>query len=141
MSAKMTALLDTILPGGEGFPSASTASVGAWLVTQERFLPSVEKLIGQLPEGFAHAAPPIRTDMLSSLEKKEPALFDIVTVAVYSGYYTRPEVLAVIETERGYKATPPQPGGYDLPAFDPTLLSVPASRPPQWRDPEKELQS
>ena len=139
MSDRLTALLDTILPGGEGFPPASGVGVDLWLKTQERFWPGVEDLLSRLPADFAAAGPVARTKSIEALEANEPALFDAVTVAIYSGYYTRPDVLTVIEAARGYKATPPQPGGYDLPAFDLALLSVPASRPPLWRDPEEEL--
>ena len=133
------AILDTMLPGGEGFPPASATGAAAWLEGQARFRPALDDLASRLPPDFATSAPGARTEMLRILEAEEPAVFDAATVAIYSAYYTRPAVLAAIEAARGYKAAPPQPGGYALAPFDAALLAVPAARAALWRDPDKEV--
>lgn len=138
MKQVLEAVADTMLPGGLGFPLATKTEAVDWLLEQPRFLPSLEALAGELPAGFKDAGSPERVDMLKTVEARAPDIFDAATVAIYSAYYTRPEVLAAIETARGYKAGPPQPGGYALPAFDPSILAVPGSRGRLWRDPEEE---
>jgi hypothetical protein len=134
-----TALLDTLLPGGEGFPPASGVGLDGWIAGRPRFAPALAELVAALPEDFATRAPAARTATLTALEADRPELFGAVVVAAYSGYYTNPEVLAVVEARCGYKARPPQPGGYALPAFDPAILAVPRARAPLWRDPNRDM--
>jgi hypothetical protein len=105
---------------------------------QARFRPALDALIAVLPGDFAALSAEARTDALKAVEAGKADLFDAATVAIYSAYYTRPHVLAAIEAARGYKAGPPQPGGYALPAFDPEILRVPRSRARLWRDPNTE---
>ena len=137
MKQIIEAVADVMLPGGSGFPRAAETGAVHWLMGQSRFLPSLEALASELPAGFEDGVSE-RTKTLKTVEMEAPDIFDAATVAIYSAYYTRPEVLAAIATARGYKAGPPQPGGYALPAFDPSILDVPSSRGRQWRDPEQE---
>lgn len=138
MSDTLNALLSTMLPGGDGFPSAADTNCAEWLSQNAGFRPAIKALLAKLPQGFETFAPGAQSDMLKRIEKDAPEVFDAATVAIYSAYYTRPEVLTAIEAARGYKAVPPQPGGYALPAFDPAILSVPQARGRQWRDPKTE---
>jgi hypothetical protein len=137
MSA-LEAALDCLLPGGEGYPPAGELGLAAWVAGQERFAAAVAEVCGALPEGFAALDAAARVAALEEVERALPEAFDGFTVAAYSGYYTQPAVLAAIEARHGYKARPPQPGGYALPAFDPAILKVPAARAALWRDPEEE---
>jgi len=138
MSATLSALLDTLLPGGEGFPAASKARTDEWLAGEARFRETVERTLALLPEGFAGFSDAGRTKTLRDIETNHRELFDAMVVAAYSAYYTRPAVLGVIAALCGYKSGPPQPGGYDLPAFDPEILAVSRSRLTLWRDPKTE---
>ena len=138
MKREIEAILETMLPGGYGFPGGAVTGAVDWLETQDRFRPALEALIAELPSSFVEDSPEARTNSLEAAERRIPAVFDVATVAVYSAYYTRAEVLAAIEAIRGYKAGPPQPGGYDLPAFDPGILAVPRARTALWRDPTRE---
>jgi hypothetical protein len=133
------AMVDTVLPGGDGFPAASSVGCVEMLQREERFHASLDTFCALLPDDFFAASHEQRTAIFKDLEKANTSLLDLVIVAIYSAYYSRPEVLEVIKHARGYKATPPQPGGYALEPFDSDFLAVPASRPPQWRDPDKEL--
>ena len=139
MRQVLMAIVDTVLPGGDGFPTASSVGCVEMLQREERFQAYLNTFCALLPDDFPAASNEQRTSIFKDLEKANTALFDLVIVAAYSAYYSRPEVLDVIKYARGYKATPPQPGGYALEPFDPDFLAVPASRPPQWRDPDKEL--
>ncbi len=138
MNARLDALLDTMLPGGDGFPSASAAGVREWLLGESRFAHALAEVLELLPERFEDQEFDVRAELLAKIEKTAPGRFNDAVLAAYSGYYTRPSVLAVIETACGYKAGPPQPGGYELPPFDESILNVPGSREPSWLDPSKE---
>ena len=141
MTELLRALVDTMLPGGEGFPSASAANVPEWLSGHSRFGPVVVGFLESLPGEFEHMSSREQTDVLSALEDDDPQRFNEVVIAIYSAYYNRPDVLRVIESVCGYKAVPPQPGGYELPPFDESILAVPKSRPHSWRDPGEESES
>jgi hypothetical protein len=132
------AIMDTLLPGGEGFPSASEAGASDWILTEERLLLPLRALADKVPRDFEAMTQAARAEMLAVLEAKFPSLFSDAVVASYSAYYTRPGVLAVIEAECGYKARAPQPGGYDVSPFDPDLLAIPRSRAASWRNPRTE---
>jgi hypothetical protein len=130
------ALLDTLLPGDHSFPGASAVGLGAWIAAEPRFAPALDAVLARLPEDFATREAEAREAILAALEAEGFAPFGTLVVGAYSGYYTHPEVLRAIEAETGYKARPPQPGGYALPAFDPEILAVPRARGPLYRDPE-----
>lgn len=131
---RLAAVLDVLLPGGEGFPPASDVGLADWIMEQPRFAGAVDWLLAALPDDDSADL----TAALRALEDSQPEPFGALIVAAYSGYYTHRDVLAVIEAKAGYKARPPQPGGYALEAFDPEMLAVPRSRPPSYRDPKKE---
>lgn len=137
---RLQAVVTQLLPGGQGFPSAGDVDLAAWIGGQSRFAAAIEWLLENLPGDFAKMSPDAQKAALEALEAADAERFGSVVVAAYSGYYTRPEVLAVIEAERGYKARPPQPGGYELDVFDPALLAVPSGRPPSYRDPNREAE-
>jgi len=61
--------------------------------------------------------------ILESVERVSPAFFTALVEHTYRGYYTAP----------GVRARPPQPIGYELPAFDPALLDKQRQRAPFWR--------
>jgi hypothetical protein len=138
MSGVIGAVMDTLLPGGAGFPSASEAGASDWIMTEERLLLPLRALADRLPPDFADMALPWRAETLAAMEAASPALFSDAVVSSYSAYYTRPAVLAVVEAACGYKARAPQPGGYDVPPFDPDLLAIPRSRAASWRNPRTE---
>lgn len=137
MNRRLVAMLDTMLPGGDGFPSASTAGVPEWLSGESRFAPVLSEVLELLPEGFEDQEPDLRAELLAQVDTAAPGRLNDAVVAAYSGYYTRPAVLEVIETACGYGAGPPQPGGHHLPPFDDAILEVPKSRRQSWLDPER----
>jgi hypothetical protein len=113
----LIAVLDILLPGGEGFPAASAIDLASWLRARGDFAPVVPEVLAALPGNFA-AAPVAALRAIEAL----PA-FDRLVVGAYSGYYVHPAVLEVIAQHTGYPARPPQPEGYDLTPFDPSLLA------------------
>ena len=135
---RLAALLDCLLPGEEGFPPGSAGGAVDWLLTQARFIAPLGKVVAALPDGFDSMAPEKRAEALADVERAHPEVFGAAVIGAYSAYYTRPDVLQVIEAKCGYKAGPPQPGGYTLDAFDPDILSVPKARAASWRNPDEE---
>ena len=129
----MREFLDTLIPGDADFPSASAVGLHEALLAHDRFSGPYEALSRHLPGGFGHLSPQRRAEAVAEMEAAQPALFNALIVGVYSLYYTRPAVAAVIEAQTGHTARPPQPGGHFLPPFDPALVAIPAARPPQYR--------
>jgi hypothetical protein len=129
----LSAALDVLLPGDATFPAASAVALAERLLDQpflaEASLPAADRL----GLAFVEQDPAARIEAVAALERAEPALFGRFLTAAYSGYYTTPAVLEVVEKVSGYAAHPPQPEGYALPPFDPALLAVPAARAPNYR--------
>lgn len=61
--------------------------------------------------------------VLESVERSAPPFFTALVEHTYRGYYTQPAT----------RARPPQPIGYELPPFDPSLLDTQRQRAPFWR--------
>ncbi len=123
---RLTALLDILLPGDGDFPAASATSLPARLRTHERFAGTIPTILNALPDHIA-------TDAVRAVEAAQPAAFAALLTGVYSLYYTDPGVAAALAHLTGYETRPPQPKGYDLPAFDSALLTIPAARAPLYR--------
>jgi hypothetical protein len=81
-------------------------------------------------EGFA-ALPPgeERTALLREVAAEEPPLLSGLVFHTYAGYYQHPRVLEAL----GLDARPPFPLGYELPAFDASLLDRVRRRAPLYR--------
>lgn len=117
----LAALLDALLPGGEGFPAACAAGIAA----------TVRARLGD-DVAARLAAALLVTDGLASLERDRPALFDLFRRVAYLAYYQAPAVIAAIRaTGIDYRGAP-QPRGYDLAPFDPAA-DAPTHRRGRWK--------
>ena len=134
MSARLTAALALLIPGDARFPRAATLDLTRFIVDEPRFAGAVAAVL-DAAEGLEAMDAEAGTALLRTLEGRLPEACGTLVVAAYSAYYTHPEVLTAVEAATGYKAGPPQPGGYALTPFDPAVLAVPAARAPSWRDP------
>ena len=124
--AALDALLDNLLPGGEGFPPASTANIAATVRTR------LEQLGGDAEARIAAAL--LVTDSLAGLERDRPALFDLFRRVAYLAYYEAPAVIAAIRaTGIDYRGAP-QPRGSDLAPFDPAT-DAPTHGRGRWKTP------
>ena len=122
----LSVLLDVLLPGDGDFPPASATTLPARLLSHPRFAATVPPVLQALTQG-------ITAQTVGRVERDYPADFAALLTGVYSLYYTDPGVAAALARLTGYQTRPPQPAGYDLPAFDPSLLAVPAARAPFYR--------
>ncbi|HEX5418203.1 MAG TPA: gluconate 2-dehydrogenase subunit 3 family protein [Chloroflexota bacterium] len=68
-------------------------------------------------------------DVLRAVEADQSAFFGFLVGRTYRAYYTNPAVLAAL----GIASRPPQPLGYTLPPFDPSLLARVRERGPIYR--------
>jgi hypothetical protein len=117
----LAALLDALLPGGEGFPSASAAAIAATVRT--RLGADVESRL---------AAALLVADGLAGLERDRPALFDQFRRVAYLAYYEAPDVIAAIRASGIDYRGAPQPRGYDLAPFDPAT-DAPTHNRGRWK--------
>jgi hypothetical protein len=122
-AAELAALVDTMIPGDELFPSA--AAVG----THGLVGPRLRQLLGR--DGLARLSATLgplaaldragREAAVGRLEKADPELFGIVQMTIYLSYYEQPAVVAAVRAMGHDYNDAPQPDGYALPPFDPDL--------------------
>ena len=122
-------LVATLLPGDENWPSG--ALVAADVVADAP--DAVVTLAAALPSFTVGNEAALR-----AAEAAHPAAFERLVSAAYLAYYTAPPVRQVLARLTGYEDRPPQPLGYALTPFDPSLLDRQRARAPFWRDPDKD---
>ena len=123
----LAAVLDTLLPGGEGFPSASVTDTSAFLVEQvgpialhEWLLPLLAGLDDAAGGDFTARSDDQRTALLQQVEAAQPLPFAKLLALAYYSYYAQPAVIAEIQAlGHDYNQTP-QPLGYAMAPFDPS---------------------
>ena len=119
----LAALLDVLLPGDGDFPPAGATTLPARLLVHPRFAATLPPILNALPADITSAS-------VAEVEATDPAAFAALLTGVYSLYYTDPRVAAALARLTGHDTRPPQPLGYDLPAFDPAILAIAAARAP-----------
>ena len=127
-------LLDRLIPGDADFPMTSQISLAPRLIAHERFGPMAGAVVAALPNDFAALPEAAQITAIQAVEHQHAEALGALLTALYSLYYTDLTVLAAIERVSGYRAGPPQPRGYQLPAFDPASVAIPASRGRQYRE-------
>lgn len=116
------ALMETLLPGGPGFPPARDAGMGAALLDRLRQadaaiparLAAVVAARGGVPADAGG-----RQDLAARLEAVEPKLFDELRKYAYLTYYEQPAVIAAIRGLGFRYNDRPLPAGYPDEPFDP----------------------
>lgn len=114
-------LIDTLLPGGHGFPAASATGMAGQLAA--RLDATDAALLGRLSTGLhARGALPDDAeawrDAVTRLEASEPKLFDEVRKYAYLTYYEQPGVIAAIRALGFRYNDAPLPEGYPAEPFD-----------------------
>ena len=139
--ALLRTVLNRIVPARDGVPGAGDLELGPGieqaLVESPRlrrlFLDGLREvaITAQCATGseFVDLEPRRQTEVLESVEHASPAFFSALVEHTYRAYYTVPEVQRAV----GSEPRPPQPLGYQLPAFDPALLDRQRQRTPFWR--------
>ena len=122
----LAALADTLIPGAEEFPSASTVGAHGLLadrLRERRGVEAVAELLGMLHDcaggSLANLDESERIEAVRRFERDEPDLFAFVRTALYYSYYQSPLVVAAIRKLGFAYNDAPQPLGYQLDPFDP----------------------
>ncbi len=116
-------LIDTLLPGGHGFPAASNTGMAGLLAA--RLHVADPALLGRLaaglrPQGALPDGVEGWHDAVARLEASEPKLFDEVRKYAYLTYYEQPGVIAAIRALGLRYNDAPLPEGYPAEPFDAT---------------------
>jgi hypothetical protein len=120
----LACLVETLLPGDDGWPSGSQVGVQSALATrlvQERGEDAIDTLLRSLGPGAAalladeEAA---RVAAVAAWEAREKDLFGFVRDAVYMAYYEHPVVVMAINAHGHHYKLIPHVTGYKLPRFD-----------------------
>lgn len=117
---RLAALLDTIVPPGDGVPGGGDPMFVTRVLADasDGYLRvALEGVLSKLDAGFATCGPEDREKAFADIETKDPAGAAAVVNLAYTAFYSDPRVLRALETSLGYRAVPPQPQGYDLPLF------------------------
>ena len=158
-AALLTEVLDTIVPGGDGFPGAGELGAGAH-VGGDGFPGAGELGVGAHVDGvvgastalrglFSDGLPAIeiassgrysrhfgeltgdeRLAVLKGVEAERPAFFHELVRHTYAGYYATPRIMGLL----GLEQRAPQPLGYDMEPFDPSLVENVKRRGKVYRD-------
>ena len=124
-SAELLAdLVDVLIPGGDGWPSAAT--VGVQSVVSLRLLEELGKAdLARLGQAILLAGGPLagrseeeRVAIVRRLEAAEPELFGWVRDAAYFAYYESPFVAAAINAKGHLYDLRPHAKGYPVAPFD-----------------------
>ena len=135
------AVVDTLLPGGEGAPPLPTATdvgVAAKLATHlvagrdrallEVVLQTIASVVGG-EDAFLRADAAGRIATVRRVEAELPRPFLALVSLVLRDYYEADAVLLAM----GWRAEPPQPQGHVLPPFDDALLEPVKRRGRMWK--------
>ncbi len=116
----LVGFMDALLPGGAGFPPASTTGMAALLAARLRHADAA--LAGRLAASLAAEEAPKDSaawhDAAVKLEASEPELFDEIRKYAYLTYYEQPGVIAAIRALGFRYNDAPLPAGYPDEPFD-----------------------
>lgn len=133
----LVAVLDTLVPAGEGFPESGAlaldhvlAIAGASAEAASRLGLALDAIEEAARAGgvrdFAGASATEREDLLRRVERSHPDAFEALVRHTYDGFYTHPATIARLGLEPG----PVQPRGHRIePAPLPDLARVSARGP------------
>ena len=136
--ALLTAVQDELVPACGDLPAAGTLgsalTVDAYLAEVPQLrrpvmtaLRTIEIAAGETP--FVEVDSRTRVDILRQVESADPESFSELVKQTYNAYYTRPDVQASLGIDG-----PPQPVGFELPAFDESRLARVRGMGKLWRD-------
>jgi len=136
--ALLTLVQNELVPAYGDLPAAGTLggalTVDAYLTERPRLrrpvltaLRAVEAAAGETP--FAELNSGERVGILRRVEDATPESFTELVKQTYNAYYTRPDVQASLGIDG-----PPQPLGFELPAFDESRLARVRAMGKLWRD-------
>lgn len=137
--AILWAAVERVIPPSDALPRAGETAGGAIEKLIASSAPTRRAILDTLTwldltcwrvqdQGFAEAGPEAQDELLGRAEAELPTSFALLVRLTYIGYYSDPRVVAALGLPLS-----PQPQGYQLPAFDPSLLDQVRQRGHVWR--------
>jgi len=138
----LRAVIDEIIPAGNGMPAASEAGVLAYLdhladqnpdfgKTLDQSLGSLEELSqSQLHKKFLWLATAQRVQILQRMERLHPETFSLLRDYTYEGYYTQPKIWSLM----GYEFKPTNGAAPHMKPFDDSVLDQVRKKPKYYRE-------
>lgn len=135
-------VVDQLIPMTDGLPGAGAAGVAehvegiAGIAPKSRAvlidgLKAIEANSGRRHgTGFANLSDSQKADVLREVESQHARFFVPLIRDSYAGYYSNPAVLDA----KGLPVSAPQPNGYEVEPFDPTMLDSVRARGKKYRD-------
>ncbi len=120
----LAALVDTLLPGDDGWPSGATVGVQAQLaprLVQERGEDALDRVVDALRDAAPALLGPdeaARVAAVAAWEARDKDLFGFVRDAAYMAYYESPVVVQAINAHGHRYRLVSHVVGYKLPRFD-----------------------
>jgi hypothetical protein len=130
----LEALMDTLLPGGNGFPAATATGMSELLLVRLAALdPAMPaQLLAMADTGHGQPADEAGwREVAYRIEVISPRLFDAFRKEVFLAYYQQPAVIAAIRTLGIDYNDKPLPEGYPDAHFVPEL-DTPSHRRGKW---------
>ena len=136
--AILAVVANRIVPAHDALPGAGDLGVPASIELTLAQAPTLRRafLDGLRAIDFAGGEPGFvarvaaeQDAFLQAVETTHPAFFALLVEHTYRGYYALP----LVQRALGLSGEPPQPRGYQLPPFDPALLTIQRQRAPFWR--------
>lgn len=124
LSTMLRDLVDVLIPGEDGWPSASLAGVhgilGMRLLEEmgEDALVRVERALKDCGGPLEPLDEDMRTTVVARLEAAQPKLFTLIRTAAYLGYYESPGVIPAIRALGQPYDPVPIYKGYHVEPFD-----------------------
>ena len=116
--------LDILLPGGDGWPSASTVGVQHAILMRladkhdDALLATLADILARHGAPYHGLSPEQKIDAVRAMEVAEPDLFNWLRSAANYAYYEAPAVIEAINAHGVLLHLDPHHEGYDLPPFD-----------------------
>lgn len=140
--ATLRAVLNRVIPPNDALPGAGDlvrstleSDVASVPTLRRAFLDGLRRLNlaawASQDRSFADLDPAPQDALLRQAELDDAAFFDLLVRQTYVAYYADPRVVAALG-----QLPSPQPRGYTLPPFDPSLLDRVRERGRIWRKPE-----
>jgi hypothetical protein len=138
----LAAVIDEIIPAGEGMPSASEAGVLRYFRQLAGQLPELPQALGvaldaiealsqeRFGGAFMDLSGPQRIAALEGLQEIDPGVFGGLSVFVYEAYYVQPAVWELL----GYDAYPTGEAGPSMDSFDGAALERVRNGPALYRE-------
>ncbi len=138
----VTEILDQLIPNGDGFPGAGELGIAQHIDEAAGNEPKLRRLFldgfnsiditsfEMYSSGFSDLVSQQKIEVLKEVESRKSTFFKELVKHTYAGYYTNRNVIELL----GLEARPPQPLGFELEPFDPSLLENVKKRGKMYRD-------